>query len=33
MSANPDARFLGELRPLGIYSPMILVSCSSVIEK
>ena len=33
MSAKPDARCLGELRPLGIYSPMTLISFSSVIEK
>src|SRR5499427_9471639 len=33
MSASTDARPLGELRLLGIYSPMILISFSSVIEK
>src|SRR5215831_6286654 len=33
MSARAAARLLGELRPLGIYSPMILISFSSVTEK
>jgi hypothetical protein len=32
MSASVEARFLGEARPLGIYSPMILISFSSVTE-
>src|SRR6266850_5044742 len=33
MSASTEARLLGELRPLGIYSPMILISFWSVTEK
>src|SRR5213593_1884307 len=33
MSASAAARLLGELRPLGIYSPMIRISFSSVTEK